>query len=60
MFNKLTKSKIFDARKSEVNISEQIKLKADIPWLTHFQPMLHLYTSMPPGGIEVEHWLKMG
>ena len=38
--------------------------------LTHFQPMFHFYTPwkqqktggflMFSGGIEVEHWLKMG
>ena len=50
MFNKLTNSKIFDARKSEVNISEKIKLKADIACLTHFEPMLHFYASLPPTG----------
>ena len=32
--------------------------------LTHFEPMFHFYTPwgflMFSGGIEVEHWLKMG
>ena len=48
------------------NISEKCKWAT----LTHFQTMFHFYTSLKnhktlgfltfSGGIEVEHWLKMG
>ena len=29
-------------------------------WLTHFSPILHFYTPENLGGIEMEHWTKVG